>query len=472
MSLVREFLNKFLYYHNLYQNALTIENVRLRQSVCSWIAKKFYSEVKSMFVDDVHFKVFKFFKPLRNAKGVIPIGDEYIILHLDYETCYVSRYGKKIRMSFIGDLLIGLDDDFEKLFCNLLDRRSDVYSNLMWIDNDYEKSLIVKRALGYDVDLSRLGNVKLSQLVGKTVRVQGDLTITIHKVFNNFNELVNYIFEQSLPALSSEIALRVVYYFDDIVESRLNKQELLKFKTLIEFIDNSNIRERKVVVRYAGISTNYKSIMMFLDLDLVDVFSDGKTSDFWLPKHYEAIIEQVKRVVKKFVEKKLELLVRFSDSVVVKFPSAGRLVVVFTNAFNNLAKYVVKHVNVKVVKEKIANYLREVKSILHVDDHVVYAITLNVRSDVSSEKICELLDSSVDEYVLDVLSTRRLWLPIRHEGEHILVPNQIVTIEHPEHGELDIFIDKYMVVTFDLLRRDRYEETLRSRFRQNRELSL
>lgn len=512
-ELVRRFYEIFKEYYEKYQEFVVKSDAdnRTKISIATRLAKSFYSQVKPMFMDDVHFEVFKFNRPLRTVHDYELVNGNYLLLkgsvrkYYSRNPCYVKYY-----------LLIGEDFDSGKLFCNLLPRNFN-FRQFYSLETQYEREIYLRNVLGFDYHLEELLNRKISEFEGKTIRIQGDVTMRIVKVFDSIEDLIKYEYEKFINYLIDRLVNRIIYLI--FVRTTLDYGRDYDSLITINLIDGNTA---KILVKYDSfnkrkddiyISSYIHSIQIVdgsgnvvSEIDVVNYDREIRwiMSSFYTNDDIERMFGSYrasavnlyiqllkKKITNKYVLKSLRVIygndldkiLRLARKVIVKRlrNSVTEYYIVFKDIIKNVREKVTKCINYNNIYSSIANAIKSmnyIRYIIRIGDHTIYVIVLNnLITNINDILIVDLFRAEFSNYLPDdviakVISDCNYVYEFRglDRGRTItayLIPNQIITIQHPQHGEKDIFIDKWCLVEFNTLNRHWFELQLRERFQRH-----
>ena len=202
-------------------------------------AKRFYERVKKLFMDEGHFRIFKFGKPLSSRTDIFVKHNkrygviEYIVLRPEY-------YTPNLRLYYYPDILVGVDTDTGKLFA--LDVTGVIRTNDDKIDD-------IRGDLGFKYHIEEVGGVIKSE---GTYRIQGDIVMVVEKTFNDYEDLIKYLTNELHYRISCSLTSKFLW-----VIGRKIKMEL-PYDADINLIHN-----------YGGMIASLRSIVKLIEMKLI-----------------------------------------------------------------------------------------------------------------------------------------------------------------------------------------------------------
>jgi len=497
-ELVKKFYEIFNEYYEKYQQQVVKSNEprKIKILTASRLARSFYSKIKDMFMDDVHFRVFKYNRPLRTVTDYLLVNNNYLVLRGRVvrgfpHNVYAVNYC----------LLIGEDSDSGKLFCNILPNTFD-FERLYKFDDEDMRESYIRYVLGFNYHYYEIENRKISELENKVIRIQGDVTMCILKTYNTLEELIKQEYSKFVNKVIEYFTDQIISYIlnlhgnEIIVKTPDNKFVKIEFVYFDNYYKNGNIYLDARVRRLIQLDTNMKKIAELnieRDINLVKGYLLGKEDGEHLRKYFKPneleLIELYKRIFKKklfkrYVAKALGNIVKLANNVIIRRErnSVIDYHVELKGVAKNIMNKVTRCINYDTIYNTIASAFKRqeyIRYIIHINDHKIYVVmpnnlTIYINNSLNTNAFRTefgkyILEDAINNVLRDITYQYRFTsLIITNTVRVYLVPNQVITIEHDQHGERDIYIDKWCLVEFNVLNRHWFDARLREAFTRNR----
>jgi len=329
--------------------------------------------------------------------------------------------------------VVGVDDTTHKLFCHRLPWEAS------FEEEDFLSQLNLRRVrklMGYDLEKDEMHLAKQFD----RIRLQGDLFVEIHKIFQNENELYEYLKEKVLE-------LKADYYFDKVNESTIMTE-------IDKLLDDYRIC---CISRKRDECINRMKRYIIFDFD----FTERDEFDIYNYGYEKMSVDEFSSICRKLVENKDETTKLEIESKLKELEFYAKLnkklfLELLYQKFRELSEMLDVEIKVdinKIVRKRYCNaiYIRQVIK--------------NTLKNKLSEHAHKLIQNYIDENekILNINvgnhNIRIVAIPdVSHSfsamsSYFIILRPQFIEIEHHEHGLAKVYVPKPCVLRFDVLRR-------------------
>jgi len=399
--------------------------------------------------DGRNYNRFRRLSPTSKNTEVKKIGDYIILRTLKYST-RLSKY-------FYAIGVIGIDETTGRLFCNIPPVSSKFNKP------DFLKTLTlaeVRRIMGFDKEYSE------ELYEGETLRLQGDITITLNKSFSNVSDLINYL-QLKVKDIMSREALnhmysrlnRLVMYCEESLDAEYNK-DLVKERLadyIYALLDQLGLLDR-FIVSMGDITVNVDFSKSVYDRDELINYELNKCRD-----RCEGILGYITflatiygRKLPSEIVKRIRIIL---DTLKCGCSSVIRdLIVEFCKEYNIDVPIGVNNIKTRRRLDRVIKKIRvALEEKIECDEEIKRKSKLIVKGFIQVEHKYSIQVGNHTLNFIGVIIPFRVFEDLNRDFtfplEAIILRPQVLTIKHPEHGVKEIYIPKPCIISIGTLRR-------------------